>query len=75
MYSIQKIRQRTTENIDKLEKAYKVDSNNHYSSEHKNKIKNIKQKIIESSKTLNKKEQLDLLLEVITDIEYLANFK
>lgn len=75
MYSIQEIRQRTTENINKLKKAYKVDSDNHYNSEYKNKIKHIQQKIIESSKTKNKKNELDLLLEVITDLEYLVNFK
>ena len=75
MYSIQEIRQKTTENIEKIEKSYKINSDNSYNLEYQNRIQSIKQKVIQSSETVDRKEELDLLLEIIKDVDYLLSFK
>ena len=75
MYSTQEIRQEATENIQKIERLYSINLDSDYDSEYQNRLKNIKQKLIQSSETSDKKKELDLLLEVINDIDYLLSFK
>ena len=75
MYSTQEIRQKTTENIEKIERLYSINLENDYNLEHQNRLKDIKQKLIQSSETLDRKKELDLLLEIIDDVEYLLSLK
>lgn len=87
MYLIQKIKNDINTNIANIENLYfeysksfentlsHVIINDNYDLEYKKRIKDINQKIVRSSKTSDKKEELDLLLEIIEDIGYLLALK
>lgn len=87
MYSTQEIKTDININIKNIKNLYSkyskslknilstVDQEDNYNLEYQKRIKNINQKIVRSSETLDKKEELDLLLNVIEDIDYLLAFK
>ena len=75
MNDIKEIREKTIQYIEKLKNSYKVDADNNYEIELKERITSIQNKIQSSMTTSNEKETFVWLLEALQEIEYLLKLK